>query len=77
MQILIYDKLTDAYKQREDVIKKCINEASGRIKSLKQQQTENIDVIKSMRKEQKKLRLMQNELNVEEVVKDRSLKVFT
>jgi hypothetical protein len=36
----------------------------------------DVDVLKALRKEQTRLRLMQNELNVEEVIKDRSLKVF-
>jgi len=35
----------------------------------------NPNLIKALRKQQTTLRLMQNELNVEEVVKDRSLKV--
>jgi hypothetical protein len=46
---------------------------------LKDERTLNdsdLDVLKALRKEQSRLRLMQNELNVEEVVKDRSLKVF-
>jgi hypothetical protein len=51
---------------------------SGRVRKLKDERVLNdndIVVLKALRKEQTMLRLMQNELNVEEVVKDRSLKV--
>jgi len=75
----LYEQLQGAYQQRETAIKTCISEVSGNVKDLKDQSlqsADNINIIKALRKEQNRLRLMQAEINVEEVVKDRSLKVF-
>ncbi|CAG2102409.1 unnamed protein product [Medioppia subpectinata] len=75
----LYHQIQDSYSQREKSIKQCISVVSTRVKQLKdkrQANDEDLDVMKSLRKEQTRLRLMQNELNVEEVVKDRTLKVF-
>ena len=72
-------QLKQAHDQREQAIKRCINESSSRVKTLKaerQQNDSDLDALKRLRKEQTKLRLMQNELNVDEVVKDRTLKVI-
>ena len=46
------------------------------MKEERQQNDSDLDALKRLRKEQTKLRLMQNELNVDEVVKDRTLKVI-
>ncbi|KAK7494553.1 hypothetical protein BaRGS_00014206 [Batillaria attramentaria] len=75
----LYEEMEDSYKSREAVIKKCISKVSADVNNLRQLKQENPDdgdVLKKLRKEQTKLRLMQQELNVEEVVKDRTLKVF-
>ncbi|XP_054165605.1 protein MIX23-like [Oppia nitens] len=75
----LYQQLQTSYSQREKSIKHCISVVSDRVKSIKSQRQQNeddMDVLKSLRKEQTKLRLMQNELNVEEVVRDRTVKVF-
>jgi len=75
----LYEELQSSYNQRESSIKDCISFVSTRVRTLKDQRQQNeddFDVLKRLRKEQTKLRLMQNELNVEEVVRDRSLKVF-
>lgn len=77
----LYKDLMTSYAQRDGAIKKCIAEVSQNIHELKekQQATSNGDSpqdLKKLRKEQTKLRLMQAEVNIEEVVKDRSLKVF-
>ncbi|XP_071485372.1 protein MIX23-like [Diadema antillarum] len=75
----LYNQLSAAYAYREGTIKRCIAEVSASVSTLKQQRDANPDdlkVMKDLRKEQSKLRLMQSEMNIEEVVKDRSLKVF-
>ncbi|KAH9413505.1 Coiled-coil domain-containing protein 58 [Dermatophagoides pteronyssinus] len=75
----LYKQLIESHKNREQAIKKCIIRVSESFHQLKQQNDENeanFPVQKQLRKEQNKLRLMQNELYVEEVVKDRSLKIF-
>lgn len=67
----------NSYQQRENSIKCCINEISSRVITLKEEKskTDDYSVAKELKKEQNRLRLMKNELNVEEVVKERSLKV--
>ncbi|TWW70963.1 Coiled-coil domain-containing protein 58 [Takifugu flavidus] len=53
------------------------SEVVGRLREERAKDSENLALIKQLRKEQTKLKLMQSELNVEEVVNDRSLKIFT
>ncbi|XP_067141142.1 protein MIX23 [Centruroides vittatus] len=75
----LYKQLLQSYDKREQAIKTCITQSSEDVRSLKEKRTtdpDSIPLLKQLRKEQTKLRLMQNELNVEEVVKDRTLKVF-
>ncbi|GAB6026723.1 hypothetical protein CHUAL_013230 [Chamberlinius hualienensis] len=75
----LYEQLQESYQHREVVIKKCITEVSERVRVLNEQRKVNEsdpNISKLLRKEQTKLRLMQSEVNVEEVVKDRSLKIF-
>merc|ERR1719286_104025 len=75
----LYEELENAYSSREKAIKTCITKVSGDVSKLREAKLANpddVDVLKALRKEQTKLRLMQQELNVEEVVKDRSHKIF-
>ncbi|KAK3911298.1 Coiled-coil domain-containing protein 58 [Frankliniella fusca] len=75
----LFAELTSTYSQRERVIKGCISVSADRIKHLsgaKDKDPNNITVMKDLRREQTKLRMLQSELSVEEVVKERSLKVF-
>ena len=71
-------QLVDAHQSREQAIKRCIvkvSEAVHTLRTKRDQDEDNPRLIKELRKEQNKLRMMQNELNVEEVVRDRSIKV--
>ncbi|XP_049804218.1 protein MIX23 isoform X2 [Schistocerca nitens] len=75
----LYEELKSSYDTREAAIKKCITLAAERVKELKVQRESRVDdisLLKNLRKEQTKLRLLQSELNVEEVVKERSTKVY-
>ncbi|XP_070568831.1 protein MIX23-like [Ptychodera flava] len=75
----LYGDLLVAYGTREKAIKKCIAETSSSVNKCREDREKNptnFDVLKRLRNEQHKLRLMQSELTIEEVVKDRSLKVF-
>ncbi|KAL5010919.1 hypothetical protein ScPMuIL_013224 [Solemya velum] len=75
----LYGELSVVSSQREGIIKHCILEVSGIVKRLKEQRdvdSDNVKLLLNLRKEQTKLRLIQAELNVEEVVKDRTLKTF-
>ncbi|GFN77840.1 coiled-coil domain-containing protein 58-like [Plakobranchus ocellatus] len=67
-----YDELQIAYDQRKNAIQHCLEIASKEVDTLRQEKASNPDdfnTLKSLRKEQTKLRLMQQELSVEEVSK--------
>lgn len=70
----IHDLIVSSHELRDSVIKNCIRETAGTISQLKASPEE--DNVSAMRKEQRKLRLFQNELNIEEIVKDRTNKAF-
>ncbi|XP_063062337.1 protein MIX23 [Engraulis encrasicolus] len=75
----LYTSLIEAHSSRDRAIKACIAETSAALGHLREQRakdSDNLTLIKQLRKEQTKLKLMQSELNVEEVVNDRSMKVF-
>ncbi|XP_021106920.1 coiled-coil domain-containing protein 58 isoform X2 [Heterocephalus glaber] len=75
----LYESLTAAHASRDRVIKNCIAQTSAVVKNLREEREKNLDdltLLKQLRKEQTKLKWMQSELNVEEVVNDRSWKVF-
>uniref|UniRef100_A0A2K5QPG8 Protein MIX23 n=1 Tax=Cebus imitator TaxID=2715852 RepID=A0A2K5QPG8_CEBIM len=67
--------LMAAHASRDRVIKNCIAQTK---KPLRRDRKEygRLTLLKQLRKEQTKLKWMQSELNVEEVVNDRSWKVF-
>ncbi|XP_012874825.1 PREDICTED: coiled-coil domain-containing protein 58 isoform X2 [Dipodomys ordii] len=72
-------QLMSAHASRDKVIKNCIAQTSAVVKHLREEREKNLDdltLLKQLRKEQTKLKWMQSELNVEEVVNDRSWKVF-
>ncbi|XP_063150696.1 protein MIX23 isoform X4 [Candoia aspera] len=75
----LHHSLTDAHESRERIIKSCIAQTSNVVKLLQEERKKSLDditLLKQLRKEQTKLKLMQSELNVEEVVNDRSWKIF-
>ncbi|XP_068921017.1 protein MIX23 isoform X1 [Petaurus breviceps papuanus] len=75
----LYESLMEAHASREKVIKNCIAQTSAVVKTLQEQREKDLNdltLLKQIRKEQTKLKWMQSELNVEEVVNDQSWKVF-
>ncbi|XP_077365498.1 protein MIX23 isoform X3 [Festucalex cinctus] len=75
----LYDSMVEAHLNRDKAIKECITHTSevvGHLREARSKDSADMALIKQLRKEQTKLKLMQSELNVEEVVNDRSLKVF-
>ncbi|KAG7317615.1 hypothetical protein KOW79_018650 [Hemibagrus wyckioides] len=75
----LYESLMESHLSRDKAIKTCIRETTevvGRLREARAKDSDNLSIIKQLRKEQNKLKLMQSELNVEEVINDRSLKVF-
>ncbi|XP_044238497.1 protein MIX23 isoform X2 [Ursus arctos] len=76
---VVAPELREAHASRDRVIKNCIAQTSSVVKRLREEREKNLDdltLLKQLRKEQTKLKWMQSELNVEEVVNDRSWKVF-
>ncbi|XP_034717634.1 coiled-coil domain-containing protein 58 isoform X2 [Etheostoma cragini] len=76
----LYESMMEAHLTRDKAIKSCIAQTSevvGQLREERAKDSENLALLKQLRKEQTKLKLMQSELNVEEVVNDRSLKIFS
>ncbi|XP_015118778.1 coiled-coil domain-containing protein 58 [Diachasma alloeum] len=75
----LFHQIQSGHSQREIAIKKCLNTTRDRVKKLKDQKDNNpndIFILKSLRKEQNTLRMLESELNVEEVVKSRTSKIY-
>ncbi|XP_071819774.1 protein MIX23-like isoform X1 [Apostichopus japonicus] len=75
----LYEDMSKSYSERDNAIRKCISEVSGHVRTCKaarDKDPDDLQAIKNLRNTQAKLRLMQSELNIEEVVKERSIKVF-
>jgi len=75
----LYKQLRSAYASRDSAIKRCVSDTQKKVEEMRklhESDPNNTDLLKRLRKIQSSLRLLQSEINVEEVVKDRSLKVF-
>uniref|UniRef100_A0A0C9RC13 Protein MIX23 n=1 Tax=Fopius arisanus TaxID=64838 RepID=A0A0C9RC13_9HYME len=75
----LFHQIQTGHSQREIAIKKCLNTTRDRVKKLKDQKDNNpddISLLKTLRKEQNNLRMLESELSVEEVVKSRTSKVY-
>lgn len=76
----LHGQLQQVYSQRDAAIKACLQQSKQKLGQLQQQQRaaqgEHPEIVRRIRKEQTTLKLLQSELNVEEVVRERSLKVF-
>ncbi|XP_033964881.2 protein MIX23-like isoform X1 [Pseudochaenichthys georgianus] len=73
-------EMMEAHLTRDKAIKSCIaqtSEVMGQLREERAKDSDNLVLLRQLGKEQTKLKLMQSELNVEEVVNDRSLKVFS
>ena len=71
-------QLQSLYQGRQTSIQKCINEVTSKVQELREirnKDPSNETVAKQLRKMQTNLRLIQNELTVEEVIRERSIKV--
>jgi hypothetical protein len=76
---LLYEEMSHVYTKRQNAIKKCVDENLTQVQSLKAQRDSAEDdpqLKKQLRKRQTVLHVMQSELGVEDVVKERSVKVF-
>ncbi|XP_075053538.1 protein MIX23 [Mixophyes fleayi] len=75
----LYEALQDAHSSREKAIKRCISQSFTNVNRLQEERlkdSDNLALKKQLRKEQTKLKLLQSDLNVEEVMNDRSWKLF-
>ncbi|XP_075971728.1 coiled-coil domain-containing 58 [Anticarsia gemmatalis] len=76
----LYSQIQKGHSERENVIKNCIvstAEVVKKLKAAKEEKPDDFDVLKNLKAEQKKLRLLQTELSVEEVIKEKTTKLFT
>ncbi|XP_068631193.1 protein MIX23 [Battus philenor] len=76
----LYIQIQKGHEERENVIKNCIIATANSVKELKLSKETNPDdfeVLKNLKAEQRKLRLLQTELSVEEVIKEKTTKLFT
>eukprot|EP00088_Acartia_fossae_P071911 TRINITY_DN9981_c0_g1_i1.p1 TRINITY_DN9981_c0_g1~~TRINITY_DN9981_c0_g1_i1.p1 ORF type:complete len:135 (-),score=34.77 TRINITY_DN9981_c0_g1_i1:460-864(-) len=69
--------LSENYKYREEKISNCVGDLTVRIKDLKGKADQgDMEAMTNLRPTQHTLRLMKNELNVEEIIRDRSKSIF-
>ncbi|CAH0380807.1 unnamed protein product [Bemisia tabaci] len=75
----LFSTLTKNYETREGKIKGCVHITADKVKELKElkdQKPDDSNLIKRLKKEQTKLRLLQTEVNVEEVIRERTFRLF-
>ncbi|XP_003389534.1 PREDICTED: coiled-coil domain-containing protein 58-like [Amphimedon queenslandica] len=75
----LYEEVNTVHATRRTGIQSCIEYTStkiGALRSRRDQEPSNDKVMKDLRNEQTKLRLMKNELTVEDIARDRTMKVF-
>ncbi|XP_017893548.1 coiled-coil domain-containing protein 58 [Ceratina calcarata] len=75
----LYDQIHSGHEKRELAITRCLNLSKEKLRELKAQRdngNESPQLLKTMRKEQSTLHLLQSELNIEEVVRKRTIDVY-
>uniref|UniRef100_A0A0C9RJB7 Protein MIX23 n=2 Tax=Endopterygota TaxID=33392 RepID=A0A0C9RJB7_9HYME len=75
----LFNQLQQVHKSREKKINDCILSSAETLKKLRELRENNrddVDIDKKFKSEQRKLRLLQSEVNVEDIVNQRSLKAF-
>ncbi|XP_065577503.1 protein MIX23-like isoform X3 [Artemia franciscana] len=76
----LYEELKASHKERLDSIKHCISVSAENVHRLRDKKStdfpENTNAVKSLKKEQSKLRLLKTEANVEEILQEKTLKTY-
>ncbi|OWR41720.1 protein MIX23 isoform X1 [Danaus plexippus] len=75
----LFNQIQKGHSERENIIKNCIMstaETVKKLKAVKESSPDDIDVVKNLKSEQRKLRLLQTELSVEEVINEKTSKIF-
>lgn len=74
-----HEQLKDAYQARDKLIHVCLQDAEAKVKQLKvskEQNDSDTNVQRDLRREQTRMRMIQKELTVEQIIQDRSLKAL-
>lgn len=73
----LFNELSKCHGEREEAIKQCILVSANKLQTLKEKrETGDHQATSEFKSEQRKLRVLQSELNVEDIVKERSIKAF-
>jgi len=74
----LWDQLSKTYSQRDAAIKKCLAQLTDNVLELKKKKDQEDNIInnRKFKMEQSKLRLLRNEITVEEILKNKSTKLF-
>ncbi|BFF97821.1 coiled-coil domain-containing protein 58 [Drosophila madeirensis] len=75
----LYAKLEQSHLTRQDKIRNCITLSANSLKKLREQQEaqpNDVDTGSKFKAEQRKLRVLQAELYVEDIIKERTYKAF-
>ncbi|XP_050689119.1 protein MIX23-like isoform X2 [Eriocheir sinensis] len=75
----LYRQLTQIYNERGTLIQRCVEEAREELKGMQSEIVKRRDdplFMRKVRSEQSKVRELQNESSIEEIIRERSLKVF-
>lgn len=76
----LFHQIQSIHSHREISIKKCLSSAQERVQRLKEQKeaggANDPLLLKNLRKEQSTVRLLESELGVEEVVKQRTNRIY-
>ncbi|OWF50940.1 coiled-coil domain-containing protein 58-like [Mizuhopecten yessoensis] len=75
----LYEEIIQSHQARERAIRKCVTESGDIVMELSKQRDndmDNIELLKDLRTAQTKLRLMKSEFYVDEIVNDRTFKAF-
>ncbi|XP_042224099.1 protein MIX23-like isoform X4 [Homarus americanus] len=71
--------LSKTYEHRGAMIETCLNESRVKVRSLQAEalhKKENPQILRKIRSEQSRIRELQNEVTIEEIIRERSLRVF-
>ncbi|KAL4233392.1 Coiled-coil domain-containing protein 58 [Mactra antiquata] len=75
----LYEQMTVLYNGRENAIKKCVKETATEVdkwRARRLQDRDDQEAINMLRKSQTNFRLIERELGIEQIIKDRSFKTF-
>ncbi|KAH8410801.1 hypothetical protein KR222_010459, partial [Zaprionus bogoriensis] len=75
----LYAKLQQSHLTRQTNIRNCITMSATALKKLREQresQPDDVETDSKFKAEQRKLRVLQSELNVEDIIKERTYKAF-